>query len=267
MTGLLREQFKFEGLIVTDGMQMKAIADHYGTVPASLMAVEAGVNIYCICHSRELQIESLKYIKEAVLNKKLDEDIVNERVQRILDFKKIFVEPVNLENKNSKQLSYKIVENAATLVKGKPLKLKDKALFIGIMPKATSIADERLGHYDIFSQIEEEIESLDIVKLSITPNQEEIKSVLDKAKKYDQIIMTTYNSNVYHQQIDLINGISKIHEDLHVISMRNPYDLYDAKQIKNYVCLYEYTPNSILVLLKYLKGTLELKGKVPVKYE
>ncbi len=278
MTDLLRGKFGFEGLIVTDGMQMKAIADHYGTVPASLMAVEAGVNIYCICHSRALQIESLEYIKDAVLSKTISENLINERVQRILDFKKLFVHPVHLdksyedikdiiENKESKALSYHIVENAATLVKGTPLKLRKKALFIGIMPKATSIADERLGHYDIFVGIEEDIKGLDVIKLSISPNQEEIKEVVEKAKTYDQVILTTYNSNVYQEQINLINQISEFHQDLHVISMRNPYDLYYAKNIKNYVCLYEYTPNSIKVLLKYLKGNLELKGKVPVKYE
>ena len=278
MTDLLRGKFGFEGLIVTDGMQMKAIADHYGTVPASLMAVEAGVNIYCICHSRELQIESLEYIKQAVLSNQISEELINERVQRILDFKKLFVHPVNLsktfndvkdiiENEDSKAFSYQIVEQAASLVKGKPLKLKKKALFVGIMPKATTIADERLGHYDIFAGIEEEIKSLDVIKLPITPTQEDILNVVQKAKSYQQVIITTYNSNVYQDQIKLIDQVSELNKELHVISMRNPYDLYYAKDIKNYVCLYEYTPNSIKVLLKYLKGDLELKGKVPVKYE
>ncbi|MBU1143018.1 MAG: beta-N-acetylhexosaminidase, partial [Firmicutes bacterium] len=37
MTGFLREELGFEGLIVTDGMQMKAIQDNYTTVGASLM--------------------------------------------------------------------------------------------------------------------------------------------------------------------------------------------------------------------------------------
>lgn len=79
--------------------------------------------------------------------------------------------------------------------------------------------------------------------------------------------MTTYNGNVYKEQIKLINHLSELNKEMHVISMRNPYDLYETKNIENYVCLYEYTPNSIKVLLEYLKGTLILKGKVPVAYE
>jgi beta-N-acetylhexosaminidase len=80
-------------------------------------------------------------------------------------------------------------------------------------------------------------------------------------------VVTTYNGNVYQEQIELIEKLSELNKEMHVISLRNPYDLYYSKKIKNYVCLYEYTPNSMKVLLKYLKGELELKGKVPVKYE
>lgn len=45
----------------------------------------------------------------------------------------------------------------------------------------------------------------------------------------------------------------------------NPYDLVDVPAIQNYVCLYEYTPNSVRVLKEYLKGNLQLKGKVPIQ--
>ena len=105
------------------------------------------------------------------------------------------------------------------------------------MPKATTIADERLGHYDIFAGIEEEIKSLDVIKLPITPTQEDILNVVQKAKSYQQVIITTYNSNVYQDQIKLIDQVSELNKELHVISMRNPYDLYYAKDIKK-LCLF-----------------------------
>jgi len=45
LTGLLRQRLGFEGVIVSDDMQMRAIAEHYGLAEAIVMAVEAGVDI------------------------------------------------------------------------------------------------------------------------------------------------------------------------------------------------------------------------------
>ncbi|MCD4827576.1 MAG: beta-N-acetylhexosaminidase [Acholeplasmataceae bacterium] len=277
LTKLLRNKLGFKGLIVTDGMTMKSIESNYGTVEACLMAVKAGANIYCICHSRDYQIQAIKRFREAIINKEIDEALIDQRVQLILDYKKQYVsvnfdqtyEDVKdiVENDETKALSYSIVEGAASLVKGKKLSLSDRALFVGIMPKATTIADEALGHYDIFKGIEKEIPKLDIIKLPLSPSNLDILEVIEKAKAYDQLIVTTYNGNVFQEQIKMIDYLSELGKEMHVISMRNPYDLYYTKNITNYVCLYEYTPNSIKVLLKYLKGSLKLKGKVPVKYE
>ena len=47
--------------------------------------------------------------------------------------------------------------------------------------------------------------------------------------------------------------------------MRNPYDLVFIPEIKNYVCLYEYTKNSIKTLIKYLKREISPKGSLPIK--
>lgn len=46
LTGLLREQLQFNGVIVTDDMQMKAISDHYGLEKAVTLAVNAGADMF-----------------------------------------------------------------------------------------------------------------------------------------------------------------------------------------------------------------------------
>lgn len=277
MTDFLRIELGFEGLIVTDGMQMKAIQDNYTTVGGALMAIEAGANIVCICHSEELQIEATKRVYEAVIHNELSIDLINDRVCRVLKYKSELDTPnFNLshetikdivENKKTKQFAYQVVENAATLVKGKPLILKDKALFVGILPKATTIADETDGEHHLIKDIRRNLPHLNTMVISITPNQDEIDRVVKMSRNYEQVILTTFNANIYLEQIKLINELAKNKNELHVISMRNPYDLYYTSQIKNNVCLYEYTPNSIQVLLNYLKGDVSLLGKLPVHYE
>ena len=39
-----------------------------------------------------------------------------------------------------------------------------------------------------------------------------------------------------------------------VISLKGPFDYHKYNNLQNYMCLYEYTPNSIKTVVKYLKG-------------
>ncbi|MFZ3596830.1 glycoside hydrolase family 3 protein [Streptomyces sp. BH104] len=48
LTGLLREEFGYEGLIVTDGMEMKAISATYGIERGSVLAIAAGADAICV---------------------------------------------------------------------------------------------------------------------------------------------------------------------------------------------------------------------------
>ncbi|RST18431.1 glycoside hydrolase family 3 protein [Streptomyces sp. WAC05374] len=48
LTGLLRQELGFEGLIVTDGMEMQAIASTYGIERGSVLAIAAGADALCV---------------------------------------------------------------------------------------------------------------------------------------------------------------------------------------------------------------------------
>jgi beta-N-acetylhexosaminidase len=212
-----------------------------------------------------------------VLNHKISIEIINERVKRVLKYKEE-LNPIDfnktydsvqsiVENKETKEFSYNVVKNALTLVKGKVLKLKKNALFIGVLPVATTIADETDGQHSIIKQIKKDIPSLTTMTLPVQPSPENIQEIVKAANQYQQVVLCTYNANIYQSQIELINQLSDMKIELHVISMRNPYDLHYAKHIENYVCIYEYTPNSVRALLEYLRGELLPKGKIPVAYE
>jgi beta-N-acetylhexosaminidase len=64
--GILRKQLGFNGLVVSDDMQMKAIADHYGFDDAVVRAVDAGVDLLWICHTTALQARAIEVIIKAV---------------------------------------------------------------------------------------------------------------------------------------------------------------------------------------------------------
>ncbi|VEU82113.1 beta-N-acetylhexosaminidase [Acholeplasma hippikon] len=276
MTDLLRDSFGFKGLIVSDGMGMKGVVDKYTTEEACVRAINAGVNLVCVCHSHQPRIETIEHIKQAVLDGRITMETLDNHVKLILEHKKELIHldleqsyesiiPI-VDNKKHQQFSYQVVEDALTLIKGNPIKLSDKALYLGILPAVLNIADDALGNTKLIGPVKE-IKNLDVNIVELNPTSEEIQSYVQLAKNYNQVIFTTYNGNNHEGQINLINELAKLDNDLHVISLRNPYDLYYTKQIKNYVCLYEYTPNSIQVLKKYLKGEITPKGIVPIRYE
>lgn len=57
---LLRLELGYKGLIASDDLEMKAITDHYGFEEAILLALEAGVDLFLICHDRERQVLALE---------------------------------------------------------------------------------------------------------------------------------------------------------------------------------------------------------------
>lgn len=274
LTNLLRNQLEFEGLIVTDCMQMKAIQNKYSTPYAVVKTINAGSNLVCISHSYDIQTASIKEVKQAVLDGELEESIINDRVQRVLRYKEKYckvdfnqtyddIKEIVI-NKESKELSYKIVEDAATLIKGELPTIDSDTLLIANDPISTTIADDTDGILSIIGNLKKEIPSLDTLHTSIRLTEQEYELAIETSKKYKQVIYCTYNANIYQNQIKLVDYLSQ-HTKLTVIMMRNPYDTYFARNIENLLALYEYTPQSVNVLTNLLKGTFTPKGTLPVE--
>jgi beta-N-acetylhexosaminidase len=91
LTGILRDEMGFEGLIITDSMGMKAIADYFGTGEAAVMTVKAGADIVMMCGTVESQLEAYNALVKAVENGDIPMETIDKSVERILEFKKRYV--------------------------------------------------------------------------------------------------------------------------------------------------------------------------------
>jgi beta-N-acetylhexosaminidase len=58
ITGLLREELGYGGVVVSDDLDMKAIADNFGVGDAAVQAIEAGCDVLLLCRNREHQEEA-----------------------------------------------------------------------------------------------------------------------------------------------------------------------------------------------------------------
>ena len=66
LSGLLRRKMGFQGMIITDCMEMGAVAMHYGTAAGACRAAAAGADMLCISHTSALAAETAGRIYEAV---------------------------------------------------------------------------------------------------------------------------------------------------------------------------------------------------------
>lgn len=84
VTNLLKEEMGYEGLIVTDGLQMKAMTDFYTTEEIVINGINSGIDIFLCISDLPTAVEA---IKKAVLDGTLTEDRIDESVRKILTFK------------------------------------------------------------------------------------------------------------------------------------------------------------------------------------
>ncbi len=77
ITGILRERLGFDGVVVTDDMQMGAIANHYGFEKAIEKSIDAGVDIITLANNT-LYEENIAERAAGVIKDLLDSGVLNE---------------------------------------------------------------------------------------------------------------------------------------------------------------------------------------------
>lgn len=87
VTGLLREQLGFGGVVFTDDLTMGAITEHYGLDEAAVLALEAGCDVLLVCHNEGDLALARQAVLDAVASGRLTEERIDRSVYRILSLK------------------------------------------------------------------------------------------------------------------------------------------------------------------------------------
>ena len=83
LDGILRKQWNYKGVIITDGMDMHAIAGRYGVGNAAVRALLAGADMVMALGTTETQNETLDAIAAALADGSLSQAAVDERLARL----------------------------------------------------------------------------------------------------------------------------------------------------------------------------------------
>ena len=87
MTKLLRDELNFQGVIITDDLEMGATAKYNTFDALGVQAVKAGADIILVCHDYEHQKSACDGILNAVKSGEISESRIDDSVRRILRMK------------------------------------------------------------------------------------------------------------------------------------------------------------------------------------
>lgn len=91
VTGLLRHQLGYDGVVFSDDLEMKAIADNYGVEEATAGAVRAGVDVLLFCHQVDKAVKAFEFLCAEAANDAVVRARVEDSFRRTTELKRRYV--------------------------------------------------------------------------------------------------------------------------------------------------------------------------------
>ena len=267
ITGMLREKLGFEGLILTDCMEMGAIQDHFGTPAGVVASIKAGVDLAEISSSFELEKASAEAVNRAAERGELDRKELEASVQRILRFKEQLyqkTEPERCNNAPDRAASEELSRQAISQVGGTPFLADETTFFCGCRDYRASGAGNEDGSAAVFPEYLARIFGGKSLITTKEPDKTEIQFALERAKNCSKIILGTCNGHLFRGQLELARALAETGKPMAVAAMRNPYDLSQLPENVWKLACYDYSLASLAALAEVLRGA-EPTGHCPVK--
>jgi len=90
---LLRRELKYDGVIVSDDLEMKAVAKRWAPGPLAVLAAKAGCDLLPVCATHDMQVESLEGLVKAVESGEISWKAMDEACARVRRLKERFLLP------------------------------------------------------------------------------------------------------------------------------------------------------------------------------
>lgn len=269
MTGILRERFGYQGLIISDCMMMKAIADHYGTVNGVMKAMQAGVDLVFVCHDPMMAGEALELVEQKIANVEMSMFEMEQSVNRILEAKKLMRPssgddqiPGCAEHREKVRI---FAEHAVTLVSNHLENLGERPIFFGCQNAAQSVASDKVKNTQSFAAFMQEKLGGDSCVTSLNPTDDEIKSAKESAAGHTAIVVGLLNGLKNKWQIRLVNELNMLGIPVIAVTLHIPYDLMELSDTVCKLAAYGYDMNTLDAVANVLDGSLKPTGQLPVK--
>jgi Beta-glucosidase-related glycosidases len=279
LTGLLREELGFQGVIATDSMTMGALATQYGVANACARSLEAGADLVLMKAENELVGETVEAIKEFVKNGKISEEELDKKVHRVLKLKYdygLFFDSTNQPECPESVLQEKsVVELAKRVAKGSVLIARDTQ---GALPirkdEKVVVIEQKVKDYNntqwhsgiLFEECEKIGSHVTYLETDYTYDGVDEKAILEVMQDAQTIVVTNYFirgklCNKEFLEKEVLGKGKKV-----IVVTNTPYEEISIPQnAETVVITFATSPENIKVTAGTLFGEIQPEGVWPLR--
>jgi len=283
LTGLLRDELGYDGLIVTDALDMRGASGTYPPHVAPVEAFKAGADQLVLAPQMDVAYNAVLAAVESgeISMRRLDESVY--RILRLKMKRGLFDNPfVDVDAAETVvgapghlADAQAITDRTTTLVRNDAALLPLNRNPRNVLVTGWGVVTTRT----IGTAIGARGQTVSVLETGLTPTQARIDGAVAAAGGSDLIVVSTNNAaNVdintgqptasAAAQQALVRALLATSRPVIVSAMRNPYDvsrLTDAPTyVATYLATYGYTAHSIESLVRVLFGEINPAGRLPV---
>ncbi|WP_030156902.1 glycoside hydrolase family 3 protein [Glycomyces sp. NRRL B-16210] len=268
LTGLLRGELGYDGLVVTDSLQMAGVRDGYGDDRVPVLALQAGADVLLMPMDIDLAYNA---VLTAVAEGELTEARIDASVTRILELKQrlgLFEDPYA-----DPGLVDSIVGTEANLEAAQALSDRTTTLVVndGSLPTPTDGGSALVTGWGeattagLAAEFGRRGWSATTVVTGIAPTREQIDEAVAAVEGAGLIVVSTNGVAGNPTQIELVEALAATGVPVVAVGVANPYDIAHFPDVVNaYLATYSYAAGGLESAVRTIVGAVHPQGRLPV---
>jgi beta-N-acetylhexosaminidase len=292
INGLLRSRIGFDGVVITDCLEMRAISAGVGVAEGAVRALQAGADIVLISHRNDRQVAGLQAIRQAVATGDLSASVVQAAAERVLRLKERLpgwdrlptaASAHNMAHAAHQRLADELYARSITIIQDEtgllPLTLSEHTRLLVVLPSASQIsqaADQGFVPAHFVEALRQQLHevssggsaSLATFDLSAHPSTEELAALQRRASAVDKVLVPTCNAHLPRNlgtARAVIQALLPAGRPLVGVAVCDPYDAAALPEITTWMATYDFTPPALNAAARVLVGGADAQGNLPVK--
>jgi beta-N-acetylhexosaminidase len=271
---LLRQEIGFQGLVCTDDMEMRAIADHYGQGEAAVLAALAGQDMILISHAQAAQEAAYAALTSAVRSGRLPLATIDAAVERIRAVKARVIHgptpPLAVIGSAAHQdVARRAAEAGLVLVRANeavfPLPPQAPVTLVEFTTYLESEVIEQTGQSTLaahFREVFPQAHTLRLLPDEVEP--EAIAAARQVAETAGVLVIATRNAHLLPEQREQAAVLFRLGRPTMLLCLRNPYDAALFDSADTILCTCGDSPPSLAAAVAALAGAFRPAGVLPV---